>query len=329
MTDQIADSAPSPWPARVGAATLGIAATGAGLALASTLLARDAERKVPADGTFLDVEGSRLHFIDNGGSGPPIVMVHGLGGQIRNFTHSLTELLEGDHRVIVVDRPGSGYSSPRDRRNRPDVRAQGRLIARFVDKLGLRRPLLVGHSLGGAVSLAAALAAPGRLGGLALLAPLTRPLDEVPEAFRTLQRDSALGRAAVSRLLGVPLGRLGKRVNERVIFAPEQPPADFGVRGGGLLALRPGNLDAAMFEIAAARDDLTAMVPRYPSLNLPVGILFAREDNLLDPDLHGGRTAREIPNATFEEIEGGHMIPVTHPEACARMIRSVQARITR
>ena len=316
------------WPARAGVAAFGAAATGAGLALASILLARDAERRAPADGEHLEVEGSRLHFVDHGGSGPPIVMVHGLGGQIRNFTHSLTELLDGDHRVIAVDRPGSGYSTAR-KGARPDIREQGRLVARFVDKLGLERPVVVGHSLGGAVSLAAALASPGRLGGLALLAPLTQPMDQAPEALRTLQRDSALARAAVARVVGVPLGRLGKRLNERAIFTPDPVPADFGTRGGGLLALRPGNLDAAIFEIAAARDDLLAMVPRYASLDLPVSILFAREDNLLDPDVHGARTARAIPCATFEEIDGGHMIPVTHPEACARVIRAVQARIRR
>ncbi|PAX08556.1 alpha/beta fold hydrolase [Sphingomonas lenta] len=317
----------SPALSRIGLAVLGAAAAGVGLAVASELLGRDAERQVPADGHFLDVEGARLHFVDSG-SGRPIVMVHGLAGQLRNFTHSLTAMLEGEHRLIAVDRPRYGYSTAKPG-TEPNLRDQGRLLARFIDKLGLEKPLVVGHSMGGAVALAAALHAPKKIGGLVLLAPLTQVLDQAPEALRLLQRDSRAARAAMARLFGVPVGRLGRRVNEAAIFAPDPAPEDFGTRGGGLLALRPHTLDAAMYEVGVSKDDLEAIVPRYGELKLPVSILFAREDNLLDPDLHGRRTAREIPGAVFEEIEGGHMLPVTHPEACARVIRATYARVKR
>ena len=153
---------PSPtWLRRAGLTALGVGAAGVGLAAVSALLGRDAERKVPADGGFIEVDGARLHYIDRG-SGPAIVMVHGLGGQIRNFTYALSELLESEHRLIVVDRPGSGYSAAKPGTT-PDIRAQGRLVARLIDRLGLEKPLIVGHSLGGAVALAAALAAPGKI----------------------------------------------------------------------------------------------------------------------------------------------------------------------
>lgn len=313
------------WRKRAGLAALGAVAAGVGLSIASTLIARDAERRVPADGDFLDVEGARLHFVDRG-TGPAILMVHGLGGQLRNFTYALTELLEGEHRLVVVDRPGSGYSVAKSGTT-PGVRDQGRLVARLADKLGLDRPLLVGHSLGGSVALAAALAAPGRLGGLALLAPLTRPQDKVPEVFRLLERDSALARSIQARTLGVPLGRLTQRQVLRAIFAPDPVPADFPTRGGGLLALRPGNMQASSYEIAAARDDLDAMVPRYGELKLPVSILYGRGDNLLDPDIHGRETADMIPGAAFELMEGGHMLPVTHPKETARFVRDASARV--
>ena len=129
------------------------------------------ERRLPPQGCFIDVDGHRLHYLDLG-AGPPIVMIHGLGGQVRNFTHSLTGRLAGRHRLIVVDRPGSGYSS-RPRGGAVGLRAQAAILARLVERLELGRPLLVGHSLGGAVALAMALDHPRAVGGLALLAPLT------------------------------------------------------------------------------------------------------------------------------------------------------------
>ena len=327
MTRKLHDRDTPNWLRRAGLTALGVGATGAGLAIMSSILGRDAERKVPADGGFVEIDGARLHYVDRG-SGPAIVMVHGLGGQIRNFTYALSQLLEGEHRLIIVDRPGSGYSSARAR-STPDIRAQGRLVARLIDRLGLEKPLVVGHSLGGAVALAAALGAPGKIGGLLLLAPLTQPMDQVPEVFRRLQRDSKLSRKLVARTIGVPVGRLTSKPNLRMIFAPDPVPDDFRTRGGGLLALRPGNIEAAMYDIFAARDDLDAITRRYGELKLPVSILFGRGDRLLDPELHGRRTADMLPDGELELMEGGHMLPVTHAEACARALRALSARANR
>jgi pimeloyl-ACP methyl ester carboxylesterase len=74
--------------------------------------------------------------------------------------------------------------------------------------------------------------------------------------------------------------------------------------------------------MVAVNDDLPGMVARYPTLQVPVSILYAREDNLLDYRLHGERTAREIPGATLELVEGGHMLPFTQPERTAAFIRT-------
>ena len=72
-----------------------------------------AQAAVPADGHFVRVNGKRVHYRDEG-SGPTIVMIHGLAGQMRNFSYALLDKLASDHRVILIDRPGSGYSDPID-----------------------------------------------------------------------------------------------------------------------------------------------------------------------------------------------------------------------
>ena len=113
------------------------------------------ERSLPPLGRFIEIDGTRIHYLDQG-QGPVIVLIHGLGGQMRNFTHSLLGRLTNEFRVILIDRPGSGYST-RSPRTSAGLKAQGELMAKFIDALHLQRPLVVGHSLGGAVALATAM----------------------------------------------------------------------------------------------------------------------------------------------------------------------------
>ncbi len=124
---------PQPAPPVV-AAGVGVAAVGA-LALFAAWNRRLVERLVPADGGFVEVDGVRLHCLDRG-SGPAIVMIHGLGGQMRNFSHGLLlDRLATDHRVILIDRPGSGYSQAIGANN---VRAQAAVIAKAAGTAGCR-----------------------------------------------------------------------------------------------------------------------------------------------------------------------------------------------
>src|SRR5215469_3242811 len=133
---------------------------GAGLALYTWHVARRVECALPPQGRFIDIDGARIHYLDEG-SGPAVLLIHGLGGQMRNFTHSLTGKLKNEFRVIVLDRPGSGYST-RPGNASAAIGTQAHTISRFIEALGLEKPLVVGHSLGGAISLALALNHPGQ-----------------------------------------------------------------------------------------------------------------------------------------------------------------------
>jgi pimeloyl-ACP methyl ester carboxylesterase len=65
---------------------------------------------LPPLGRFVDIDGGRIHYLEQG-SGPTLLLIHGLGGQMRNFAHSLLERLKNNYRLIILDRPGSGYST--------------------------------------------------------------------------------------------------------------------------------------------------------------------------------------------------------------------------
>jgi pimeloyl-ACP methyl ester carboxylesterase len=277
------------------------------------------ERADPPRGRFLDLDGCRIHYVDEG-AGPPLFLIHGLGGQLGNFNYALVGRLAKEFRVIAVDRPGSGYST-RPAGADPRLRAQGELMAKAIGALKLDRPLVVGHSLGGAISLAIGLDHPECASGLALIAPVTQVVETVPAPFRGLDIKSRLVRRIVAWTLATPLGIIGADRVLGQVFGPERVPPDFITLGGGALGLRPKSFYATSTDLEAVNDGFAEMIARYPTLTLPVGILFGKGDQLLDYRIHGLKTKDQIPKLDLALMEGGHMLPVTAPEAVADFIR--------
>ena len=296
-----------------------IAATLAAAAVYTRAATKRIEREVPADGVFLDVAGARIHYVDRG-SGPTIVLLHGLGAQLRNFSYGVADALAADYRVILVDRPGSGHSVPIG--DQPGILGQAAILAAFIDALALDRPLLVGHSLAGAIALGVATHHPGTIGGLALLAPMTQPPKSMPAGIASAIKGSPTGRAVFANLLGTPLSRAAYGLRWSKTFAPDPVPADFATRGGGALGDRPMSVNAALVELTSADEDIAAIAGQYGSLTLPVALLYGRGDQVVDPGIDGARAVAAIPGATLEMTDGGHMLPVAHPRATTAFIRA-------
>jgi pimeloyl-ACP methyl ester carboxylesterase len=297
----------------------------AGLVWFTANTARRVEAMLPPRGQFMEVDGQRIHYVDSGGNKPPVVMIHGLGGNLLHYGYAMTDKLSNDFRVILVDRPGSGYSTRRDDAQ-ATLTAQAATIATLIRKLGLGKPQVVGHSLGGALSLAIALDHPDCVGGLTLLAPLTHAQEEVPEVFKGIVIASPLVRKAIAWTVATPLGILRGQKLVAEVFAPEAAPADFPIRGGGILGLRPRAFYATSTDIMAVADVLPGYVARYKSLNVPMGMLYAKGDRLLDYRRHGEAMKATCPALDLEVMEGGHMLPVTVPDRCAAVVRRVAER---
>ncbi len=313
------------------AAIAAIAAMAATLVLFTRRATRRIEQDVPMDGRLIDVDGERLHYVEFGARDkPPVVFVHGLCGQMRNFAYLPLETLARDHRVILVDRPGSGYST-RGARASASIRSQGDTIARFMQKLDLQAPVLVGHSLGGAIALAVALDHPEAVARIALIAPLTHVQTEVPKAFRALVVRSGAVRRFIARTLATPFGLATSAPTLKQVFAPEAAPADFRTRGGALLSLRPTGFINASLDLVAIEDadDLAQMEQRYAQLTVPVDVLFGRGDIVLNWARHGDALRRRSKQVTLKVVDGGHMLPVTVPAVTFEWLRRAISGATR
>ncbi|MDK3075120.1 alpha/beta hydrolase [Sedimentitalea sp. JM2-8] len=288
-------------------------------------MAKAAARMVPQAGEIVPVRGGRIHYVAAGPTGaPPVVLIHGLSGQLQHFTYAMAELLAGDFRVIAVDRPGCGYSV-RDGAELATPGEQGRMIAEALAALGVTDPILVGHSFGGAVALAMAMDRPEQVRGLALLAPATQPQAEVPEVFRGLMVRTGWLRRAIGATVAVPLAAATAEKVLAAVFAPEPAPGDFMIRAGGALGLRPQAFVTASEDAVALLDGGAGQAARYAAeLTVPGGILFGSADAILSPALHGHTMAAH--GLGFETLEGrGHMIPLTAPRDCADFVRRVAA----
>lgn len=290
----------------------------------TNFIAAAAKAAVPKTGRMTSVRGGEIHWVESG-QGRPIVMIHGLGANLRNFTYALTGKLEGEFRVIALDRAGCGWSA-RDGIKQSTLQEQARMIADFIEKEGLENPLIVGHSLGGAVALTLGLNHKEVVGGLALICPATQPIEDAPDVFKGLDISFAGVRKFIAHTVSGPMGLLMEKKIFGVVFAPEPIAPDFWVKGGGKLGRSPGAFIAASEDMVNGRESVEAVVGREGELTMPIGVLYAEADQILDPKLHGehfaalsGADLKILPNR-------GHMIPLTAPDDCAAFIRDMAAK---
>lgn len=309
----------------IGLALLAAVATLGYFVLATRRIAAQAEKLVPATGHFIEVAGNRIHYME-AGSGRPIVFLHGLGGQLHHFRHTLFERLAGDFRLITLDRPGSGYSV-RAAAGTGRLSEQAEVIARFIDKLGLEKPLLVGHSLGGAIALATALEHGEKISGLALLSPLTHLEDAIPPAFRLMYIRSPWQRRLISYTVGVP--RSLKHANQTLnfVFGPQKAPEDYAIEAGGLAGLRPSHFLATLDDFMAIEHDLGRFEERYEELAMPVGVMFGTADCVIDYERNGLALQGRIAGLELELVDGmGHMPQFVEPDRVEAFIRRMAAK---
>ncbi len=113
------------------------------------------------------VEGQPLRYLKRGEGKEAVVLVHGFGGDLNTWLFNHEELAQ-DRAVFALDLPGHGGSWKQV--GNGTLREFAKVLAQFMDSVGLPEAHLVGHSMGGAVTLEFAFAYPGRAASLVLIA---------------------------------------------------------------------------------------------------------------------------------------------------------------
>ena len=278
----------------------------AATAVVNRQLARKAQQDNPPQGRFIDVDGVHLHYVERG-NGRPLVLFHGSGSMIQDFESSgLIDLAAKDYRVIVFDRPGFGHSlRPRNVAWTPE--AQADLFKKALDRLGVERAIVLGHSWGASVALGLATRYPSFVEALVLASGYYFPRAGTGVVASAIPAIPGFG-DIISYTISPIISRLMWPAMLRKMFGPRSVPEKFA----GFpkeMALRPSQIRASTAEAALTIPAAFESSKTYGELEMPTIILAGEDDRLIDTDEQSVKLHNEVKQSKLHRIGGaGHMI---------------------
>jgi len=306
---------------------IGVTILGVTLAFWTAVSAWQAERAYPPTGSFLVVEGTRLHYVRRG-SGPPIVLLHGSDGSLLDFADTVLERLSREYEVVAFDRPGHGYSeAPYHAVATPEV--QLRLIHEAICRLGLVRPLLVSHSWSGLLVMMYAIDYPEEVAGLVLLAPWVAPSVVPPSPLLYTSRIPLLGTVSlwtVHRLLKVGI----IRYYLREAFLPDGVPPDYARQSAACWLRWPRQVKVFSYENTADRAAARAYGPSYSQVAIPVEIVAGEKDRIVPTAAHAEWLHGLLPDSQLDLLPNtGHQLMHTRSDIVCTAVRQCAERARR
>ena len=255
-----------------------------------------------------------------GGSGPPIVLVHGLGGMASNWRLVAPELA-GERRVIVPELPGHGGSAPLEEAQNIDPYADA--VLAVADAEDAVPAPWVGHSLGGLVGLRAALRRPDAVTGLVLAAGAgISSATRIGEATVTLLGVVQPGRLIGRRARSVSRSELGRKlafgwwgVADPAGFDPEMAEA--------FLLGPPQHTDTVSAGRALVASDPRSDLDR---VGCPCLCLWGARDNWV-PLKDGMEYARRLRAPLRTIADCGHLLIGERPDAVVSAVRDFVAGV--
>ncbi|MGJ8617137.1 MAG: alpha/beta fold hydrolase [Sulfitobacter sp.] len=282
-------------------------------------------------GDMIMVDGIPVHVYMRG-TGPDLVLIHGASGNLRDFTLDFTKHLTGDYRVIAFDRPGLGWTgrlpgnSGAWNTSAETPQEQAALLQKAADQIGVKTPIVLGHSYGGTVALAWGLARPDDTAALVLVAGVGEPW---PGNLGWLYQvtSSSLGGAILVPLITAFLPQSAAQDSVTAIFAPQTPPNDYADHVGVGLTLRRHSFRANAQQVNGLRPHVVEMQKRYDTLTMPIEIVHGDADTIVPASVHAQVLINDVPNGVLTMLPGvGHMPHHSDPGAIVAAIHRAATR---
>lgn len=248
----------------------------------------------------MPVAAGLSYAVHGGGSSPerrpPLVLIHGAGGSRLSWPPELRRL-EGE-RVYAIDLPGHGRS---EGEGEATISGYFERVHDWARAIGIERAVLVGHSMGGAIALTAALRIPTRVAGLVVVASgaALRVNPTILEGTADIQRLAQTVGAIISWS-----------------FAPQAPPQLVERARAQMLE----TAERVLHQDFQACDRFDVL-DRLAEISTPTLVICGREDKMT-PAADNQKLAEAIPGARFEAIQGaGHMVMLERPALVAAAVK--------
>jgi len=284
------------------------------------------QRAYPAQGRMIEVAGATLNVVDIGpreAADPPVVMIHGASSNLEVMRRPLGDMLAKNHRVILIDRPGHGWST-RTRTVDSTPAIQAGMIDEALEKLDVGRAILVVHSWSGALGARMALDYPKRVAGLVMLAPVAYPWPGGVGWYNKAVTIPVIGRL-LAYTITLPLGLFLTETGARGVFLPQIMPDGFVSDTATPLLLRPRAFLANARDLVTLKVAVAEQASRYADIKVPTVVISGEIDKTVSPNRHSRPFAKAVPNAKLVVLpDVGHMVQNAAPEL---VISEIEAMI--
>ena len=296
------------------------------------LYAWSIERRFPPTGRFIEVDGCRIHYREEGPESAPsrgtIVILHGASSNLVESMVGMGAALSRRYRVIAIDRPGHGWSDRKPGLGEAEPARQAALIASALRQLGVSNALIVGHSWSGTIVPHFALDHTDVAGAIVVLSGITTPW---PGGYIGWYRRLIESWASWLwfRTLAVPILLVLRPLMKRKTFWPQRPPQGIVTKGFIPLAFRPRAYEVNMQDFAVMYDAVQRLCGRYRDIQVPALVIAGDSDEIVWTDLHSRCFARDVPGAELILMPGiGHMPQYADKETVLSAIETLAERIS-
>jgi pimeloyl-ACP methyl ester carboxylesterase len=287
------------------------------------------QRLYPARGELIEVAGATLNVVDIGprdAPGPPILLIHGASSNLEAMRKPLGEMLAARHRVILIDRPGHGWST-RAREDDSTPAIQGKMIEEALEKLGVGPVIPVVHSWAGALGARMALDYPHRVAGLVMLAPVAYPWPGGVGWYNKLVTTPVIG-PILAYTITLPFGYFLVERGARGVFLPQTMPDNFVGDTATPLLLRPRDFLANARDLVTLKAAVREQAQHYADIKAPTVVISGDVDKTVSTNIHSRSFAAAVPDAKLIVLPGvGHMVQNAAPELVVSEIEAMVDKI--